>query len=71
MDVDFFKKKQKHRNKIDSLLKTDQKEVKKASTSHYSMFYFHSITKQMRKQSQLSEKHKPSDVQSANEGPFI
>lgn len=30
-----------------------------------SMVYFHSITKQMRRQSQLSEKHNPSDIQSA------
>ena len=30
-----------------------------------SMVYFHSITKQMRRQSQLSEKHNPSDIKSA------
>ena len=60
---------QKNRSKLDlcsiRCSKQTEKEVKKASTSHYSMVYFHSITKQMRRQSQLSEKHNPSDIQSA------
>ena len=60
---------QKNRSKLNLCAihcsKQTEKEVKKASTSHYSMFYFHSITKQMRRQSQLSEKHNSSDIQSA------
>ena len=58
---------------LDSLLKPDGKrgEDSKHFSLLYVRFYFRSITKQMRRQSQLSEKHNPSDVQSSNEGPWF